>query len=369
MSSKPRTLVLCFDGTSDEYDDDNTNVVKFYSLLQKDRAQDQLCYYQAGIGTYFQPGVVRPYAHRAAALLDQAFAWYLSAHVLDGYKFLMQNYNSGDKVCLFGFSRGAYTARALAGMLKKVGLLEKDNAEQMTFAYRIYSSTRAVDEALAPGFKKTFCRDVPVEFLGAWDTVASVGLVLARTLPFVSMNSNIKTFRHGLALDEHRVRFIPSLYKGAGNGPEGASEKFFTDAEEVWFVGGHTDVGGGAVKDATPNMLSNVPLRWMVREVTRSKCGIVFDDVEIKALTAGGKPDDLDLLDVTMPIRDELKRFPLWWILEYLPITFLHQDKAGGRVIPPNPTFHTSVKTLLDDPAAKYKPQAQYEKETESFVS
>jgi uncharacterized protein (DUF2235 family) len=93
---------------------------------------------QPGVGTYFQPGVVSPIFGWAAQILDKAIAWYLYQHVLDGYKFLMQNYNVGDRVCLFGafvipsenqpftyiavagFSRGAYTARALAGMLHKV---------------------------------------------------------------------------------------------------------------------------------------------------------------------------------------------------------------------------------------------------------
>ncbi|KAI0042988.1 hypothetical protein FA95DRAFT_1499310 [Auriscalpium vulgare] len=99
---KPRTLVLCFDGTADEYGAQNTNVVKLYSLLAKDHVEDQLCYYQAGIGTYFQPGVVKPVFRFAARVLDEAFAWYLPEHVINGYTFLMQNYNEGDRVCLFG---------------------------------------------------------------------------------------------------------------------------------------------------------------------------------------------------------------------------------------------------------------------------
>jgi uncharacterized protein (DUF2235 family) len=108
---KPRTLVLCFDGTSNEYDEDNTNVVKLFALLKKDDTDEQLCYYQSGVGTYFQPGVVSPLFNWGAKMLDLALAWYMDAHVLDGYKFLMQNYRDGDKICIFGFSRGAYTAR------------------------------------------------------------------------------------------------------------------------------------------------------------------------------------------------------------------------------------------------------------------
>ncbi|KAI1793368.1 hypothetical protein LXA43DRAFT_972022 [Ganoderma leucocontextum] len=210
---KPRTLILCFDGTANQYDGDNTNVVKFYSLLKKDGASDQqLCYYQPGIGTYLNPGVVSPIFQWCAKILDEAFAWYLDAHVRGGYQFLMENYVCGDKICIFGFSRGAYTARALAGMLHKIGLLPRDNPEQIPFAYKLYKSTDANNVALAAGFKQTFCRDVQIEFVGVWETVASVGVIMGRTLPFTAANTTIKTFRHALSLDEHRVRFQPNLY-------------------------------------------------------------------------------------------------------------------------------------------------------------
>ncbi|CCM03505.1 uncharacterized protein FIBRA_05639 [Fibroporia radiculosa] len=208
---QPRTLVLCFDGTADQYAGQNTNVVKLYSTLKKDDSE-QLCYYQPGIGTYVNPGAVSPLFQWGAKVIDQGVAWYLDAHVRGGYQFLMQNYRLGDKICLFGFSRGAYTARALAGMLHKVGLLPRHNYEQIPFAYKLYKRTGAKNAALAAGFKQTFCRAVPIEFVGVWDTVASVGTLISRTLPFIANNTGIKTFRHALALDEHRSKFRPSLY-------------------------------------------------------------------------------------------------------------------------------------------------------------
>ncbi|TDL22155.1 hypothetical protein BD410DRAFT_770672 [Rickenella mellea] len=210
---EPRTLVLCFDGTSNQYDGDNTNVVKLFSLLSKD--EHQLCYYQAGIGTYLDPGVFTPLFLWSAKLMDEAVAWYLDAHVMGGYKFIMQNYRPGDKICLFGFSRGAYTARALAGMLHKVGLLPRDNMEQVPFAYKMYSRVDDEGVRLSEGFKRTYCREVKIEFLGVWDTVASVGMVIGRTLPFTVSNTMIKTFRHALSLDEHRAKFRPTLYHRA----------------------------------------------------------------------------------------------------------------------------------------------------------
>ncbi|KAK1231613.1 hypothetical protein PQX77_005258 [Marasmius sp. AFHP31] len=111
-----RTLVLCFDGTGDQFDDDNSNVVNFFSMLQKDDPKLQLVYYQAGIGTYTIPQIAKPMAAKFSKMLDMMIGIHLDAHVMSGYEFLMQNYEAGDKICIFGFSRGAYTARALAGM-------------------------------------------------------------------------------------------------------------------------------------------------------------------------------------------------------------------------------------------------------------
>lgn len=87
---------------------------------------------------------------------------------MDGYKFIMDNYRSGDKICLFGFSRGAYTARALAGVLYKVGLLPKNNEAQVPFAYKLYKREDDEGLQLCAGFKQTYCQDVQVEFVGVW---------------------------------------------------------------------------------------------------------------------------------------------------------------------------------------------------------
>ncbi|KAI0822340.1 hypothetical protein BC628DRAFT_1327757 [Trametes gibbosa] len=346
---KPRTLILCFDGTASQYNGYNTNVVRFYALLKKDDDNSQqLCYYQPGVGTYLNPGVVSPLFQWGAKMLDEAFAWYLDAHVRGGYQFLMQNYNAGDRICLFGFSRGAYTARALAGMLHKIGLLPRDNPEQIPFAYNLYTKTDKDSLALAAGFKQTFCRTVDIEFIGVWDTVASVGVLMSRTLPFTTTNTTIKKFRHALALDEHRVKFCPNFYhrvtsspveeassnpstsllagpsspqshgpfkkswKSAakiekttlqqnkvreqlrkGQAPTGSTTSSLeaealgdqvpggTDILEVWFAGCHGDVGGGSVADDVGVSLSDITLRWMVREVVAAQCGIAFDDAAL----------------------------------------------------------------------------------------
>lgn len=107
-----RTIVICLDGTGDKFDADNSNIVHIVSCLKKDDAS-QVTYYQSGIGTYNGGGLSNGFA----AAMDMAVGSGLGVHIQDAYHFLMQTYREGDKIVIFGFSRGAYTARCLAGML------------------------------------------------------------------------------------------------------------------------------------------------------------------------------------------------------------------------------------------------------------
>ncbi|KAG8944227.1 hypothetical protein FRC04_002094 [Tulasnella sp. 424] len=223
----PKTLILCFDGTSNSFSDENTNVVRLFNALEKHKSERQMCYYQPGIGTYLAPttGWI-PALQKIAKVMDMGFAWYLDWHIMGGYKFLMENYSDGDQICLFGFSRGAYTARCLAGMLHKVGLLPKSNEEQISFAYKKYKDTTPNGKANAKGFKSTFSRNVEIEFLGVWDTVGSVGF-FSRHLPFTASNTIVRNFRHALALDEHRAKFRPNPWHRAA--PSAAAARFDPD--------------------------------------------------------------------------------------------------------------------------------------------
>lgn len=377
-----RTLVLCFDGTTNHYDSDNTNIVNFFALLRKDDRESQLCYYQAGIGTFYPPGVVSPMFQWIAKLADQALAWYLDQHVMDGYKFICQNYRPGDKICLFGFSRGAYTARAVAGLIYKIGLIAKDNHQQINFAYLLYKRTDEEGIRLAKGFKETFSQEIEIEYVGVWDTVASVGLFMSRSLPFTVSNTAIRTFRHAVSLDERRAKFRPNMYhrnapspaaavldpnnaspigkdaapdpsstgvrataidrSGSGSSSSSASSSgepkkktsilswrskstkkknsnFYSspeqqmgvdkrsaeDVKEVWFAGCHSDVGGGNVQNTVSSSLAGISLRWMVREIQRSQCGIQFDNqalakfgCDITTLMVDQQTDGQQLLQV-----------------------------------------------------------------------
>ncbi|KAJ7146429.1 hypothetical protein C8R44DRAFT_837120 [Mycena epipterygia] len=306
-----RMLVLCFDGTGDQFDNEvhplilfNSNVINLVTMLKKDDKRQQLVYYQAGIGTYTIPEIAHPELAKLHQAVDAMLGSHLNAHVMGGYEFLMQNYQYGDKICLFGFSRGAYTARALSGMLHKVGLLPKCNHQQVPFAYKMYCREDEIGWKQSTAFKKAFSIDVDVELVGVWDTVSSIGLV-PTTLPFTRSNTKIRHFRQALALDEHRVRFQPNFWHRptqedlqlgvqAGEMPKSRPNskkkslndlekqystdggQYLTDVEEVWFAGAHCDVGGGALPNSARNSLARIPLRWMIRQCFILKTGILF---------------------------------------------------------------------------------------------
>ncbi|KAH9210513.1 hypothetical protein DL95DRAFT_393417 [Leptodontidium sp. 2 PMI_412] len=203
-----RTLVICLDGTGDKFDGDNSNVVHFVACLKKDDPS-QVTYYQSGIGTYDGHGM----KSGISAAVDMAVGSGLGIHIKDAYKFIMENYQEGDKICLLGFSRGAYTVRCLSGMLHKVGLLPAQNTAQVSFAYKFYKDDSPAGWEMSAQFKKTFCINVNVHFVGVWDCVSSVGF-FPRKLPFgKSPTNSIGWFRHAMALDEHRSKFKVCQYQ------------------------------------------------------------------------------------------------------------------------------------------------------------
>ena len=132
----PRNIVVCCDGTGNEYGPNNTNVVKLYEALVRDT--NQLAFYDPGVGTFSPLGI--PIGRRVGLLLGKAFGAGLQQNVEDAYRYLMDRYLPGDQLFLFGFSRGAYTVRALAGMLHLCGLLQKGSVNLVPYASRIYNN-------------------------------------------------------------------------------------------------------------------------------------------------------------------------------------------------------------------------------------
>ncbi|TFK71016.1 hypothetical protein BDN72DRAFT_492334 [Pluteus cervinus] len=302
-----KKLILCFDGTGNKFGQ-NSNVVRFFNALKKSDPRKQLCYYQPGVGTYTKVKFHTELFNNIHQAKEEALAWELDDHIKEGYSFIMKNYYPGDEIFLFGFSRGAYTARALSGMIYKVGLLPRHNDRQIDFAFTVYNSYDKNGATLAHKFKKTFALDVPIRFVGVWDTVSSVGII-PTTLPFSTYNDGVEVFRHAIALDERRARFRPCLWgepqptrEILDNDPkinrrakDGDRDDWefdpmkITDVKEVWFVGCHADVGGGSHDEEEDDSLSNIALRWMVIECFRSNTGIEFANDEL--LTLGFKTE------------------------------------------------------------------------------
>ncbi|KKK22133.1 hypothetical protein AOCH_003013 [Aspergillus ochraceoroseus] len=306
-SGQPRRLVLCFDGTGNQYEgtEKDTNIVKIYEMLER-HIPGQYAYYQPGIGTLtyvkgssFRSGGFSSWAKMKAgvkALLDQAIGMSFIDHVIAGYKFIMRYYSTGDHIYIFGFSRGAYTARFLAEMIHNIGLLSRGNEEMVPFAWETFSQFQSSrgnvpqspkDRDLAHymhKFKTTFCRpQVGVHFLGLFDCVNSVGQFeipfFRRSYRYIASPA-AKHIRHAVSIHERRLKFKPALFR------LGDDEKPAVDFKEVWFAGNHGDVGGGwHLHRGQKHLLSDIPLSWMIQEVlnlpgSESQLSFVTTNVE-----------------------------------------------------------------------------------------
>ncbi|THV05778.1 hypothetical protein K435DRAFT_646626 [Dendrothele bispora CBS 962.96] len=259
-SASNRRLVVAFDGTENQFGPQSSHVVEFYSRIVK--SGDQPSYYTSGIGTYPKPSRTKKVRIWVKNKWASITAWNFRSNLLAGYRWLSENYREGDQIFLLGFSRGAYQARVLAAMIKKVGLLRTGNNEQIPFAFAIYKdpgSSKNIYTTRAKEFKKAFCSDVNIHFVGVWDTVSSVGFFRNKQYPGAELAENICFFRHALALNERRVKFLPEYVV--------AKKDWFQPGDfgeprckEVWFRGSHSDITN-VTSDA-----GAVSSRWMAYE-------------------------------------------------------------------------------------------------------
>ncbi|KAF9234714.1 hypothetical protein BU15DRAFT_52235 [Melanogaster broomeanus] len=356
--SASRNLVVCIDSTSKRFGTKNTNVVELYSQVVKNATQ--LTYYTSGLGAFAKiPG---PSDNLVSNTIDMAIGRNIHTGILAAYRWLSDNYQDGTRIFLFGkifnlnvgrtlwFSRGGYQARALAGMIARVGLLLPGNNEQIPFAFELYSKSDDEKHAeLAEVFKKTFCRkDVRIHFVGVWDTVSSVGIGRNNTLPCTTSScEHICYLRHALALDERRVRFLPEYAYG------GRSETNDDHIREAWFAATSLDV-----ERNTKLQSGDIPLLWM-----RSQAAAAGLDLE---------PADImwKISDLEKQITPSLKWG--WWFLELLPLKRLlynnsdeksHQPHLGhSRIIVPGQKVHPSVLFKHN-----YRPSAQFYEASEKW--
>jgi uncharacterized protein (DUF2235 family) len=272
--TRSRNIVVLLDGTSNEIKDNLTNVLKLYRML--DRSAGQIVWYQPGVGTF---GLERSWgkaSQGADALWGLMTGWGLDDNIMAAYRFLAERWRPGDRIWLFGFSRGAYTARAVAGMIDAIGLLHPEQVNLVPYAltaYKRVTSDHSFDSVRQ--FQRVLDgRRVPIHFLGLWDTVASMivprcdryYLPSQEFLPFTRNNAAVECVRHACAIDERRRLFRVSpwdpgqVIQPDPFGPVLGQQ----DVKTVWFAGDHSDVGGGYPE--AESGAAKHPLLWMTRE-------------------------------------------------------------------------------------------------------
>ncbi|MEM7101303.1 MAG: DUF2235 domain-containing protein [Pseudomonadota bacterium] len=278
-----KNIVICSDGTWNKPEeslkkDHPTNVLKTARSVAafSDAGEGQVVFYDWGLGSYHD------------GFSSGAFGSGINKNIQDCYRFLVHNYSLGDRIFLFGYSRGAYTVRSLAGLINSCGILKRTKANMISQAFDSYKDPdkHPNDDASVQWRKRhsvqaklpdntpraerrryTKHGDPKIHFIGVWDTVGALGVPLS-LLSFMNrehmfhdnkIGPNILTARHALAIDERRDDFKPTIWK----------QRASVDIQQVWFAGCHGDVGGGNPPDEDGTLLSDYPLDWIADEARR----------------------------------------------------------------------------------------------------
>ena len=315
----PRNLIVCCDGTGNEFGASNTNVVRLYGYLVKGptlikrpdpvEGPTQLTYYDPGVGTLSPPNLMTQIGRFVARLWGLAFGLGITADIEEAYTFLMNNHQPGDRVFLFGFSRGAYTVRALAGMIHLCGLLPKGNDNLIRYVTKMYlhGTPNHKEDFKAFFTGKNECKP---HYVGVFDTVNSVSFFIPKVFPNSELNPDVRHGRHALSIDERR-----GMYEAFPWSPP--PKDVDQEIKQVWFTGVHSDVGGGYPD--SERGLSDIALEWMLREAEAE--GLVLLDKWEQNLKKNPE----------FPPHNPLH--PWWWMLPF-----------RRRAIPKNADFHEPAK-------------------------
>jgi len=311
----PKNIVICFDGTNNKFGPQNTNVVRLVQMLERDPLTQRL-YYDPGVGTLPEPGVWSALGKRVSEIYGLAFGRGFSWKVQEAYSYLMDFWEPGDQVLVFGFSRGAYSARVLAGMLHALGLLPRGNHNLVPYVMNLYGAMRGERSGpkqwtnLCDQFRWTFARVVPedqeqrhfhVHYLGLWDTVSSVGWVWdPAKYPFTARNPSVHAARHAVSIDERRWFFRQNRLNKATPDQQ---------IDELWFPGVHSDIGGGYPQ--SDGALWREPFVWILAGAEIA--GLKIEQSR-KAQILPPSPTDATSTD---PKHESLKG--LWWPAEFFP--------------------------------------------------
>lgn len=375
MPSQARNIVICCDGTGNQFGNCNSNVVKLYTALCVNHAQ--IAYYHPGVGTMGAPNRASWLGKKASQVAGLAFGVGFRSNLADAYQYLMREYREGDRIFLFGFSRGAYTVRALAGALYVYGLLCPGNEGHLPYLLRMYSdsSRKAYSEErkqipkdrIADAFKETFSRTIPIHFVGVWDTVSSVGWIYDPVkLLFDGENPIMRTGRHAISVDERRCFFQDNLWGDPlPSAQTPALEGKQQDIVQAWFAGVHSDIGGSYPQaECAP---AEDALRWLMDEAEAA--GLLIHQEKRQAIF-GQKAAGFDALNAIYPPPEPMvclhkSLTPAWWPLELFPHKYFDEKGhklwqlapwAHRREIPDGALLHPSLEHRLEtDP--KYQPK------------
>jgi uncharacterized protein (DUF2235 family) len=357
----PKNIVICCDGTGNEYGDCNSNVVNLYRALVLNDER-QVAYYHPGVGTEGSPTSRNKVEAFFSVVAGLAFGAGLLRYLGDAYRFLMNAYEEGDQIFLFGFSRGAYTVRALAGMVHMYGLLHAGNEGLIPYIVKMYArKTREAAGILptlkvADGFKRTYSRSPMLHVVGVWDTVSSVGMVWdPLKLSYTAQNPSMVHGLHALSIDERRCFFRNNLWGAPLPKKPNAEQQTI---HQVWFAGVHSDVGGSY--PSAEAGLSQVTLEWMLCGAV--KFGLLVDPQRAQMVLGRFPPPPPVAPNPAQRIHNSLKWY--WWPLEFIPrrvYDWTTKKKrwtvplGSRRTIPAGSIIHESVVRKLEvDPA--YKP-------------
>lgn len=370
-----KNIVVCCDGTGNQFGRENSNVVKFYTCLKV--GAEQRAYYHPGVGTMGDPRRSSRWAKEWSRIKGLAFGAGFTANMADAYKYLMETYEDGDRIYLVGFSRGAYTVRALGGALFMYGLLCPGNEEHLSYLLDMYSDASreaynkkkkgqkaSIQEtAESRGFRETFSRRVEIHFMGLWDTVSSVGWIYDPVkLLFEGQNPILRKGRHAISVDERRCFYQSNLW----GEPLNLESRLALDPKlpatddqdivQAWFAGAHSDVGGSYLHaEAAPAMDA---LKWLLEEAKDDH--LLIDDDKQACVFGEGSSEFPHLCALYPKVSEGVKVHESlcgpWWLLEFFPHKYF--DQAGEkhwrfspwphrRELPDQALIHPSLRKRL----------------------
>lgn len=341
-----KNIVICLDGTNNEFGQTNTNVVRLFQAMERTTSTQQIVYYDPGVGTLAPPNLLTGWGKAFMKNIDLAFGTGVIPKAEEAIHFLMQNYEPGDQIYIFGFSRGAYTARVVAAILHVSGLPYKGADNQIPYFTRNLKNWNPNDKKICQvcgAFKETFGRPVRIHFLGLWDTVSSVGWIYDPDYYYFTAESNtsVDIMRHAVSLDERRAFFGENLWtydknKAAAN-TDNCKPSEAGDICELLFPGVHSDVGGGY----SDGELWKGPLAWMVQEAT--KAGIEFKDDQAKAIQRSTTEHSWAYTTAHESLHGA------WWLGELIPKKYQDDSNGSSKLRLHIPGAHRTVRpgTLL----------------------